>query len=91
MFQYWIPFGNTTAKFTLEKHAMIVEFLPYGDLLGFLRKSRAYFEKVQYTESEETPQRKYLNEHELLLFMQQIASGMNHLAKSNVSLFYQNI
>ena len=66
---------------------MIVEFLPYGDLLGFLRKSRAYFENIQYSEVEQNTTRHYLNENELMLFMQQIASGMNHLAKCNVSFF----
>ena len=60
---------------------LILEYVPYGDLLGYLRKSRGmedkYYSCPENCQQEVTP-------YDLLSFAQEIASGMSFLASKKV-------
>lgn len=59
-----------------------MEYVPYGDLLGYLRISRGLHD--EHYNSENTPI-KDLSSAELMSFAEQIASGMAHLERYKVS------
>ena len=61
---------------------IVLEYLPYGDLLGYLRKSRGH--EDSYNTGEKRPNSK-LTEKDLLSFAWMIANGMNYLASMKVS------
>ena len=61
---------------------LILEYVPYGDLLGYLRKSRGMEDKY-YTCPESCQQE--VTSYDLLSFAQQIASGMSFLASKKVN------
>ena len=60
---------------------LILEYAPYGDLLGYLRKSRGvedkYYSTPEFCQQEVTP-------YDLLSFAQQISAGMSFLASKKV-------
>ena len=60
---------------------IILEYLPYGDLLGYLRKSRGH--EDPYNTGEKRPSSR-LTEKDLLSFAWMIADGMNYLATMRV-------
>ena len=60
---------------------LILEYVPYGDLLGYLRKSRGIEDK--YYNCPESWQEE-VTSYDLLSFAQQIASGMSFLASKKV-------
>ena len=60
---------------------LVLEYVPYGDLLGYLRKSRGMEDK--YYSSPECCQQD-VTSYDLLSFAQQISSGMSFLAAKNV-------
>ena len=62
---------------------LVLEYAPYGDLLGYLRKSRGLEDKF-YSSLECCQQE--VTSYDLLSFAQQIASGMNFLASKKVCL-----
>ena len=62
---------------------LILEFAPYGDLLGYLRKSRGMEDK--YYNCPENWQQE-VTSYDLLSFAQQIASGMSFLASKKVPI-----
>ena len=57
------------------------EYLPYGDLLGYLRKSRGHEDK--YNTGEKRPNSR-LTEKDLVSFAWMIADGMNYLSTMKV-------
>ena len=59
---------------------LIMEYLPCGDLLGFLRKSRGIVDKYYRGEGEVAN----LKTYELVSFSNQIATGMVFLASRGV-------
>ena len=61
---------------------IVLEYLPYGDLLGYLRKSRGHTDS--YNSGEKKPTSK-LTAKDLLSFAWMIADGMNYLAKMKVT------
>ena len=61
---------------------LILEYVPYGDLLGYIRKSRGMEDKY-YTCPESCQQE--VTSYDLLSFAQQIASGMSFLASKKVN------
>ena len=74
-------------QFTLDNHLiltvhpiLIMEYLPCGDLLGFLRKSRGIVDKYYRGEGEVAN----LKTYELVSFSNQIATGMVFLASRGV-------
>ncbi|XP_078379094.1 proto-oncogene tyrosine-protein kinase receptor Ret-like isoform X2 [Oculina patagonica] len=60
---------------------LVLEYAPYGDLLGYLRKSRGLEDKY-YCYSESCPEE--VTSYDLLSFAQQIASGMSFLASKKI-------
>ena len=60
---------------------LILEYAPYGDLLGYLRKSRGLDDK--YYKSPESCQQE-VSSYDLLSFAQQISAGMSFLASKKV-------
>ena len=76
-----------TASQTLLTHyastgslLIVLEYLPYGDLLGYLRKSRGHSDSYN---SGENPTSRLIAK-DLLSFAWMIADGMNYLAKMKV-------
>ena len=62
---------------------IILEYLPYGDLLGYLRRSRGH--EDTYCTGDLRPEEK-LTSHDLLKFAWMIADGMSFLAENKVSV-----
>ena len=62
---------------------LLLEYAPYGDLLGYLRKSRGLEDK--YYSSPECC-RQGVTSYDLVSFSQQIASGMSFLASKKVQM-----
>ena len=60
---------------------LILEYVPHGDLLGYLRHSRGVEDK--YYSCPENCQEE-VTSYDLLSFAQQIASGMSFLASKKV-------
>ena len=65
---------------------MLIEYVPYGDLLGYLRKSRG-LNDTYYKDPDIKPQTN-LTSQQLMKFAWQIADGMSYLSSKSVS---QNI
>ena len=61
---------------------IVLEYLPYGDLLGYLRKSRGH--EDTYNSGEKSPNSR-LTEKDLLSFAWMIADGMSYLATMKVN------
>ena len=59
---------------------MIMEYMAYGDLLGYLRKSRGIHDQYHYGEGEAFQ----LQPYDLVLFAKQIATGMVYLGSRGV-------
>ena len=64
-----------------EPMLIVLEYLPYGDLLGYLRKSRGH--EDTYNTGEKRPNSR-LTEKDLVSFSWMIADGMNYLATMKV-------
>ncbi|KAJ7379739.1 hypothetical protein OS493_014146 [Desmophyllum pertusum] len=62
---------------------IVLEYLPYGDLLGYLRMSRGI--EDTYNTGEKRPNSR-LSEKDLLSFAWMIADGMDYLATMKVNL-----
>ena len=63
---------------------MLIEYVPYGDLLGYLRKSRGLHD-TYYKDPDIKPQTT-LTSQQLIKFAWQIADGMKYLSSRSVSL-----
>ena len=63
---------------------MLIEYVPYGDLLGYLRKSRG-LNDTYYKDPDIKPQTG-LTSQQLMKFAWQIADGMSYLSSRSVSL-----
>ena len=59
-----------------------MEYMAYGDLLGYLRKSRGIHDKYHLGENAAAFQ---LQTYDLVLFAKQIAAGMVYLGSYGVS------
>ena len=64
--------------FFLEPLMVIIEYVPYGDLLGYLRKSRG-LNDTYYKDPDIKPQTN-LTSQQLMKFAWQIADGMSYLS-----------
>jgi hypothetical protein len=65
-----------------EPILIILEYLPYGDLLGYLRKSRGY--QDDYNSGEKTPTSS-ISSGDMMRMAWMIADGMSYLEKIKVS------
>ena len=61
---------------------VIIEYIPYGDLLGFLRKSRG-LEDTYYKDPDVKPKTN-LAPQQLMTMAWQVADGMNYLFSKKV-------
>ena len=69
---------------------VIIEYVPYGDLLGYLRKSRG-LNDFYYKDPDVMPQTS-LTSQQLMKFSWQVADGMSYLSSRNVSyIHYQKL
>ena len=64
---------------------VLIEYVPYGDLLGYLRKSRG-LDDTYYKEPDIKPQSRLTSE-QLMKFAWQIADGMSYLSSRSVRSF----
>ena len=62
---------------------VIIEYVPYGDLLGYLRKSRG-LNDTYYKDPDVKPQTS-LTSQKLMTFAWQVADGMNYLSSRKVN------
>ena len=69
--------------FFLEPPLVLIEYVPYGDLLGYLRKSRG-LNDTYYKDPDIKPQTS-LTSQQLMRFAWQIADGMSYLSSRSVS------
>ena len=68
----------------LEPLLVLIEYVPFGDLLGYLRKSRG-LNDTYYKDPDIKPQTN-LRSQQLMKFAWQIADGMSYLSSKSVSL-----
>ena len=92
---YYLPFlwlsgrnGSSYSRLyfiylSVDPLLIVSEYLPYGDLLGYLRKSRGHSDN--YNTGEKKPASK-LTAKDLLSFAWMIADGMEYLATMKVRL-----
>ena len=69
--------------FMLEPPMVIIEYVPYGDLLGYLRKSRG-LNDTYYKDPDVKPKTN-LTSQQLMKFAWQVADGMNYLSTKKAS------
>ena len=67
---------------TIEPIMVIIEYVPYGDLLGYLRKSRG-LNDTYYKDPDVKP-RTNLTSQQLIKFAWQVADGMEYLSNRKV-------
>ena len=67
---------------------MLIEYVPYGDLLGYLRKSRG-LNDTYYKDPDIKP-KSSLTSQQLIKFAWQIADGMSYLSLRKASLSLRN-
>ena len=66
-----------------EQLLVLIEYVPFGDLLGYLRKSRG-LKDTYYKDPDIKPQSN-LTSQQLMKFAWQIADGMSYLSAKSVS------
>ena len=74
-FQYFI--------ISLEPLLVLIEYVPFGDLLGYLRKSRGLNDN--YFKDPDIKPQTNLTSQQLMKFAWQIADGMSYLSSKSVS------
>ena len=62
---------------------VLIEYVPYGDLLGYLRKSRGLNDT--YFEDPDIKPQTNLTSEQLMKFAWQVADGMSYLSSISVS------
>ena len=67
----------------LEPLLVLIEYVPYGDLLGYLRKCRGLNDT--YFKDPDIKPRTNLTSEQLMKFAWQIADGMSYLSSRSVS------
>ena len=68
----------------LEPLLVLIEYVPYGDLLGYLRKSRG-LNDTYYKDPDIKP-KSNLTSQQLMKFAWQIADGMSYLSLRKASV-----
>ena len=67
----------------LEPPMVIIEYVPFGDLLGYLRKSRGLNDN--YYKDPDVKPKTNLTSQQLMTFAWQVADGMNYLSSKKVT------
>ena len=70
--------------FILDPLLVLIEYVPYGDLLGYLRKSRGLNDT--YFNNPDRKPKTNLTSQQLVRFAWQIADGMTYLSSRKVSI-----
>ena len=63
---------------------MLIEYVPFGDFLGYLRKTRGL--KDTYYKDPDVKPKTSLTSHQLMKFALQIADGMSYLSSKKVRI-----
>ena len=74
---------NEYVAFYSEPLLVLIEYVPYGDLLGYLRKSRG-LNDTYFKDPDIKPQTS-LTSQNLMKFSWQVADGMSYLSSRSVS------
>ena len=72
---------------TIEPIMVIIEYVPYGDLLGYLRKSRG-LNDTYYRDPDVKPNTS-LTSQQLIKFAWQVADGMEYLSNKKVGYTFE--
>lgn len=72
-------------SFLLDPLLVLIEYVPYGDLLGYLRKSRG-LNDTYFNNPDRKPETN-LTSKQLMRFARQIADGMAYLSSRKVEIF----
>ena len=72
---------------TIEPIMVIIEYVPYGDLLGYLRKSRG-LNDTYYKDPDVKPNTS-LTSQQLIKFAWQVADGMEYLSNKKVGYTFE--
>ena len=72
----------------LDYPYMIIEYVPHGDLLGYLRRSRGVSD-CYYDDPDIKPMTKLTSE-QMLKFAWQISDGMRYISSKKVLFFINN-
>ena len=76
------PFNFPMSSF-VEPFLVLIEYVPHGDLLGYLRKSRGLHD-TYFKDPDIKPQTS-LTSQQLMKFAWQVADGMQYLSSRSVS------
>ena len=68
---------------------VMFEYIPYGDLLGFLKRSRGLDD--EYYNDPDIKPTSSLSSEQLLKFAREIADGMAYLASQKVKPIYSTL
>ena len=74
---------NCLLRWVAEPFLVLIEYVPFGDLLGYLRKSRG-LNDTYFKDPDIKPQTN-LTSQQLMKFAWQIADGMSYLSSKSVS------
>ena len=80
----FILFSFPRFQFTIDPLFVLIEYVPYGDLRGYLRKSRG-LNDTYFKDPDVKPQTN-LTAEQLMKFAWQIADGMFYLSSRKVCL-----
>ena len=72
-------------QFTIDPVLVLIEYVPYGDLLGYLRKSRGLNDT--YFKNPDVKPQTNLTAEKLMRFAWQVADGMFYLSSRKVCAF----
>jgi len=72
-------------SFVLDPLLVLIEYVPYGDLLGYLRKSRG-LNDTYFNNPDRRPETN-LTSKQLMRFAWQIADGMVYLSSRKVNIY----
>ena len=87
----WKTIWSKYFVISLEPLLVLIEYVPFEDLLGYLRKSRGWNDNY-YKDPDIKPQTN-LTSQQLMKFAWQIADGMSYLSSKTVSwiIFQTNL
>ena len=79
--------SNLFIVLIIEPEMVIIEYVPYGDLLSYLRKSRGLNET--YYKDPDVKPRTNLTSQQFLKFAWQVADGMEYLSNKKVGYTFE--